>query len=62
MVRINYISPSFKTSSNLTGKIKPISPSSKTKDKNKDENNNYLYAFRKTLEFEEKGKHFDKRI
>lgn len=57
MVKINYVSSGFKLNSNLQGKVKPIS---KMKDKPKDENNNYLYAFMKELE--EKGKHFDKRI
>lgn len=56
MVKINYVSSSFK----LNSKVKPISKISKMKDKPKDENNNYLYAFMKKLE--EKGKHFDKRI
>lgn len=60
MVKISYVSSSFKLNSNLQGKVKPISKISKTKDKPKDENNNYLYAFMKELE--KKGKHFDKRI
>ena len=60
MVKINYISSSFKLNSNLQGKVKLISKISKMKDKSKDENNNYLYDFMKKLE--EKGKHFDKRI
>lgn len=61
MVKINYISSSFRASSNLQGKVKPVSRISKVKDKPKEENNNYLYAFMNSLE-EEKGKNFDKRI
>ena len=39
MVKINYVSSSFKLNSNLQGKVKPISKISKMKDKPKDENN-----------------------